>query len=129
MNLEKLRAEHPRIFAACVKEGVAQERDRVTAHLQAGEKVGALRMAITAIVNGEDMSPQRMRHYLQAARYSAEMAAWFADDDVVLDALQHVKRPPSSFADPQAEAVLQELQQLIGGADGDVAIEDLEAGT
>ena len=127
MNLEELKTKFPKVYKACVDIGIEQERDRATAHLQAGEKVGALKMAITAILNGEDLTPTHMGHYLQAARRGAELAAWIEDDDVVLDATEHAKRPPSRFTDPQAAAVYGELQRLVGGLDGDIAIEDLEA--
>jgi len=84
-------------------------------------------MATRAILAGEAMTPTHMEHYLQAARRGAELAARLADDDVVLDATDHAKLPPSKYADPEADAVLRRLRGLLDTG-GDVAIEDLEAG-
>jgi hypothetical protein len=126
MDIQQLETQFPSIFRACVAEGVAQERDRVTAHLEAGEKVGDLKMATRAILNGEDMTPTHMEHYLHAARRGADIAAWFEDSDDVDDAILNAKRPPSSFTDPEAAAVFARLSALVKGGDGDVAIEDLE---
>ena len=107
--------------------GIEQERDRVTAHLEAGEKVGDLKAALAAIDSGAELTPEIMRHYLAAGRNRADITAWIADSDDVDDAILNARRPPSTFTDPVAAAVFDQLSAMVGG-DGDVAIEDLEAG-
>lgn len=57
MDLEKLKAEHPglyaSVFAAGKAEGAAQELDRVKYHLTLGKKVGAEALAIEACLGGK----------------------------------------------------------------------------
>jgi hypothetical protein len=126
MDIQQLETQFPSIFRACVAEGVAQERDRVTAHLEAGEKVGDLKAAIGAVLRGAELTPEIMRHYLAAGRNRAELAAWLEDSDDVDDAILNAKRPPSAFTDPEAAAVFDRLSALVNDGDGDMAIEDLE---
>ena len=56
MDLEKLRAQHPDVFAQAVKIGEDKERDRVVAHLNMGSKSGAMETAITAVKEGSEMT-------------------------------------------------------------------------
>jgi ClpP class serine protease len=57
MDLEKLKAEHPglyaSVFAAGKEAGAAQELDRVKYHLTLGKKVGAEALAIEACLEGK----------------------------------------------------------------------------
>ena len=63
MDLAKLKAEHPDVYSAAVAEGVNQERDRVTGHLKMGKGTGAIDTAMTACIEGTDMTASVMADY------------------------------------------------------------------
>jgi ClpP class serine protease len=69
MDLKTLKAQHPDVYEAAVKEGVAQERDRVGAHLTMGEQAGedGLKVAFAAIKNGDAMTQTLQAQYLATA--------------------------------------------------------------
>jgi hypothetical protein len=114
---------------AAKQVGIEQERDRVTAHIQLGGtgSTAGMRLARKAIENGDDMTPTYGAHYVQAGRAAAELRAYAEDSAEVDDAILNAKQPPSTFTDPVAAAVFDQLSAMVGG-DGDMAIEDLEAG-
>lgn len=56
MDLSQLKQEHPAVYAAAVKQGVDQERERVAAHLQMGESSGAMDIAARAINDGSELA-------------------------------------------------------------------------
>lgn len=66
MDLKTLQAQHPDVYAAAVQEGVASERDRVTAHVVMGENSGALDVALGAIRDGSEMTATLQAQYLTA---------------------------------------------------------------
>lgn len=81
MDLETLRIEHRGLYdsiradahAEGRTEGVAAERDRVTAHVTAGESCGNLKLASKLIANGSDFSSQTVQaQYMSATRTAAE---------------------------------------------------------
>lgn len=125
MELAELETKHPRIFRACVDEGVQQERDRVVAHLIAGEKVGDLRAALAAIQSGAELTIAYMSRYLVVGRNRADIEARHEDNAAVEAALVNVKRQ-STGGDPFEKQVADRFAALIDGAD--VRIEDLEGG-
>lgn len=69
MDLKTLKAQHPDLCEALVKEGIAQERDRVGAHLTFGEQAGeeGLKVAFAAIRNGDVLTQTLQAQYMTAA--------------------------------------------------------------
>lgn len=69
MDLKTLRAQHPEIYEAVVKEGVTQERDRVGAHLALGEQAGeeGMKTALAAIRAGDAMTQTLQAQYMVCA--------------------------------------------------------------
>jgi ClpP class serine protease len=66
MDIKQLEKDHPDVFAAAIKVGVDQERDRVTAHLQAGEDSGDMETASAAIRDGSTMTQALVAKYMGA---------------------------------------------------------------
>jgi ClpP class serine protease len=66
MDPAKLQAEHPDVFAAVVAIGVTQERDRVGAHLTMGKSSGDMETAVTACLDGTEMTGVMTATYLSA---------------------------------------------------------------
>jgi ClpP class serine protease len=66
MDLNELKSKHPDVYAAAVTDGVKQERDRVSAHLELGEAYAALDTAIAAVKSGDAMSMAVMAKYVAA---------------------------------------------------------------
>lgn len=69
MDLKTLRAQHPDVYEAAVKEGVTQEHDRVCAHLTLGEQAGeeGLKTALGAIRSGAAMTQTLTAQYMACA--------------------------------------------------------------
>ena len=85
MDLNTLKAEHPTLFAevreAGFNAGIAQERDRCTAHVKAGAKMGAGIVAAGFIVDGTEFSSQSaMAEYLTAGQNQNEASNRASDD-------------------------------------------------
>jgi len=66
MDLITLKAQHPGVYAAAFAEGVAQEHDRVCAHLVFGE-AGAMDTAVKAIKDKAGMTATLTAQYSLAA--------------------------------------------------------------
>jgi len=66
MDLTELKANHPDVYAAAVAEGVNQERDRVSAHLELGTASGDIETAHAAIRDGSEMTQALSAKYLAA---------------------------------------------------------------
>ena len=85
MTLEELKAQHPALFAsiheAGVKIGVANERDRVTAHAEAGKACGHPEIALAFIESGEDYSSQKVQAKYNTAHMTGKQIADRAADD------------------------------------------------
>lgn len=83
MNIETLKAQHPEVYAALfaqgeaagVSAGVAQERDRVSAHLTMGEASGDMKTALAAIADGSAMTSALQAKYLAAGMNRNAIAA------------------------------------------------------
>lgn len=84
MDLTKLKAEYPELYAAIVAEGVAQgiakERDRVTAHLVLGKESGAMDMAMEAVENGTEMTNTLTAKYIAAGMNKRDINSRQEDD-------------------------------------------------
>lgn len=66
MDLAKLKAQHPELFAQVVQIGVDEERDRVIAHLNLGEQSGAMATAVKAVKDGAGMTMTLQSEYMTA---------------------------------------------------------------
>lgn len=66
MDLKEMKANHPDVYAAAVAEGVNQERDRVSAHLEMGTASGDIETAHAAIRDGSNMTQALSAKYLAA---------------------------------------------------------------
>lgn len=63
MNLATLKAEHPAVFEAAVKE----ERDRVVAHLTYGRASGDMQTAMKAVEDGDGITESLKAKYFEAS--------------------------------------------------------------
>ncbi len=80
MDIETLRMEHRGVFDAVV----AQERDRVCAHLKLGQESGDLKTAIQAVMDGSELTETLKATYLSASMKREDMKAR-ANDDVSIN--------------------------------------------
>ena len=72
MDLETLKKSHPDVYAAAVQVGLAQERDRVCAHLELGEQCAAMTIAVNAIKDGTAMNQTLTAKYIGAGLNRAD---------------------------------------------------------
>jgi ClpP class serine protease len=79
MDLIKLKAEHPGVYAAAVSEGTAQERDRASAHLTMGAASGDMETALAAVKGGSAMTATLQATYMAAGMNRASVEAAAAD--------------------------------------------------
>jgi len=80
MDLKTLMAQHPDVYAAAVQNGVAQERDRVTAHLTLGKASGDIDLAIKAASEGTEMTATLQATYMAAGMNRRDVSNRQADD-------------------------------------------------
>ena len=71
MDIQKLKSEHPDTYAAAVKAGVDQERDRVCAHMTMGEASGDMKTAQAAITDGSEVTATLQAKYMSAGMNKA----------------------------------------------------------
>ena len=67
MDLNTLKASHPDLYSAVVEEGVSKERERVSAHLIAGEMSGDMKTALSSAKDGTEMTMSLQTQYMMAA--------------------------------------------------------------
>lgn len=79
MDLKTLKAQHPELVEALIKEGATAERDRVTAHLTMGEASGDMKTAIAAIQAGDAMTISLQAKYMAAGMNRRDVSAHAAD--------------------------------------------------
>ena len=101
MDLQKLRADHPTVFAEAVQIGVNQERDRVTAHAKMGKATGAVDTAFDAIVAGDSMTDSIRADYDIAAMNKRAKVEGAASDATAADALSGAADAESADADAE----------------------------
>ena len=99
MDLEKLKADHPDVYRAALDEGVAQERDRVTAHLTMGESSGDMQTASEAISSGEPMTATLQAKYLAAGMRKGEMDSRAAESAEAAAAAEAAAQPGADNGD------------------------------
>ncbi len=106
MDLNKLKAEHPAVYAAVFAEGstqgVAQERERASAHLIFGEGSGDMATAIKAVQDGTEMTASLQATYMMAAANRKDGAAALSDDDAAAVALGSKAKSGDDNADAEA---------------------------
>lgn len=88
MDLEKLKADHPglyaSVFASGKAEGAAQELDRVKYHLTMGTKSGAEALAIKACLDGKGKDDGELQaEYLTAGMNRASLGARAQDEQLL----------------------------------------------
>lgn len=118
MNEAELRAQHPELFAAVLNQGVAQERDRVGAHLTLGAASGDMPTAITAINSGEAMTATLQAKYMAAGMNLASRNARQSDSDAAGTVVGGASPPPAAAAPTGdiGDAVADELDRQLGRA-------------
>lgn len=80
MDLIELKAKHPALHAQVFELGVAEERDRVGAHLTMGAASGSLDIAVQAITDGVGMTATLNAKYIVAGMNRKDVADRQTDD-------------------------------------------------
>lgn len=110
MDLEKMRAEFPALYAEIIALGAAKERDRVCSHLILGEASGDMKTAVQAVNDGAEMTSTITAKY-QAAAMNKQSLGARVDDNPDTEGLR---------AEPEAESyeeqVAREYEKLMGRA-------------
>lgn len=109
MDLNKLKAEHPAVYAQAVQAGVNQERERVEAHLEMAKASGAHEVAAEAIENGSELTSKYQAKYLAAGMNQQRAAVQAADDTTATDTTAPAADNGKDFEDEVAEALAAEL--------------------
>lgn len=79
MDITKLKAEHPSVYAEAVKIGADSERGRVEAHITMGEAAGDTNMALENIKAGAELTPAINAKYMAAGMNANAVAARAAE--------------------------------------------------
>ncbi len=109
MDLNKLKAEHPAVFAEAVQAGVTQERERVEAHLELAKAYDAQDIAIEAIEAGADLSTKYQAKYLAAGANKQRVDAQTTDDTSATDTPAPKGDNGPDLEDQTADLVAAEL--------------------
>lgn len=90
MDLAKLKAEHPALFAEAVEVGVKQERERVDAHLTMGKASGDMEFAVSCITDGSELTASTNAKYMAASMDKGATAtrATESEDDLETEATE-----------------------------------------
>jgi len=100
MDLNQLKTEHSAVYEAAVKIGEEQgaesgavaERKRVNAHLNMGQKFGAMDIAIKAVKDGADfMDPEVQSEYMTAGRNKTDVETRQSETDAADQMTQDAK--------------------------------------
>ncbi len=105
LTLTELQAQNPDVYAAAVKLGETQERDRVTAHLVAGEMSGDLKTALSAAKDGTEMTMTLQTQYMMAAANRTDTTNR-QDDEVGADAADGVSDDDESRDTAASDKIL-----------------------
>ena len=90
MNLNEFMAKHPDLYAEVYNKGVADERDRVSAHLIMGSASGDLETAKKAIEDGSAMTETIKAKYSVAALNKRDINARLEDENDVADITDNI---------------------------------------
>lgn len=117
MDLKTLIAEHPGVYEAAVNAGVEKERDRVSAHLIAGEHSGDMETAVKAAVEGTAMTEKLRTQYMMKAANRGDQTARDRDSADAAAALESAKLAETSKKS-ESELVADLVEAGLGiGAD------------
>ncbi len=107
MTLAELKAQHPELCAALLKEGAEAEKDRVGAFLVFGEASGDMKTAIEAINSGSEMTATLSAKFTMAAVAKRDTQDRTTDDTDAAGALDEVDTSTDDKAkDATANAAL-----------------------
>jgi len=110
MDANKLKAEHPGVYAEVSKLGADAERDRVLAFLTAGEASGDMAAAVKAINDGSAMTSALQTHFMMAAVAKTQIGARTSENPVVIPAAAATE---ASNAEAVAKMVAAELGLVV----------------
>lgn len=130
MDEAQLQAEHPGLYAAVFNKGktegkseaektaaaaAAEEKDRIEAHLTAGEQSGDMKTALSSIRSGAKMTQTLMTTYMMAGMRKGAVDARDADDKVAAAATEGAagNKPAKTLQDQIADEI---EAQTKGGA-------------
>lgn len=118
MDLRTFRADHPDVYDAAVQVGQEAERDRVTAHLTAGEQSGDVKTASESIRSGVGMSMTLQTSYMMAATNRADVTSRQLDDEgaAPADATNAAEVTAASEADKVELRLASNLGMTMEGA-------------
>jgi len=120
MNKDELKKQHPELYAAVLEEGRAEvresvreealtdERDRVEAHLTAGESSGDMKTAIEAIRAGDKMTQTHITKYTMAAANRGDRQARQAETEAAAQVVDTAGVQPAEPED-LGDAVVAKL--------------------
>lgn len=109
MDLETLRTQHAATFAAAVKLGVEQERERVKTFAVAGRMSGEVAKALAACEDGSEMTASLQMEYLMAATNRNHQNAHQQDINDAAAAASAASAPSQEEQDAAASAELTSL--------------------
>ena len=119
MDLQKLRAEHPEVYAQAVQIGTEQERERVEAHLILGKQCGAMDVAVKAIEEGTALTPKLQAQYMAAGMNKSDTDKADADDVDTGKTLDNIDTAAGP-GDAQAELIANTIAESVGVDVGEV---------
>lgn len=105
MDLRTLKSQHPDLYEAVLQEGVTQERDRVSGHLEMAKSLNAPQsVAVEAILAGTRVDhPVTLAKYYGLARNNQDQEARAEDDKAVAAATQNAEAAPAKTEDLHAQ--------------------------
>lgn len=116
MDLNELKAQHPAVYAAAVGVGVAEERDRVCAHLIMGDASGDMATAIKATKEGTAMTASLQATYMAASVARRDTDNRTEDDAAAAAALGGAAPATTEAAGSDAVLALVEAHFGVPGA-------------
>jgi ClpP class serine protease len=103
MNLQELKTQHPETYALAVAEGVAQEKDRVSAHLTMADASGDFKTAVEAIEKGDELTNSYIAKYTAAGMKNGQIGARQADTNTADTALAGAAKTGSDLSAEASE--------------------------
>ena len=109
MDLNKLKADHPGVYAAAVQigadQGATQEHDRVSAHLTMGNASGDMKTALKAVEDGSAMTATLQAQYMAAGMNRKDIENR-QEDNADTNAADNTNEEDTETADVKASADL-----------------------
>ena len=114
MNISELQAAHPGIYEAAVAVGIAQERDRVLAHLMLGQSSGDMKTAASAIESGSEMTATLQATYMAAGMNRTDLGERAGDDVVAAAAADTANAETSTNVETVEDKTVALLEANMG---------------